>query len=222
LLYRAFLNLVVKKREKHLSVNDAAVAPAAKCIQLAMELINFNVLSMPLDISGVLEAAVFHAMNYLWNAALTLLLYIKSTATQEALAPSVPEQRHIVDAAEQAAAFFTQRDTSPVAMTAAEKIRRLLKRMSLDYVLNDSSTTTDIHAGFDVPTLQSPDQILNFMPGFDSSTFDFSQYNYDMNFPGPYPQNPGAPSDFGSTSLTNAQWALDGQNFHIPTTSAPG
>jgi hypothetical protein len=187
-----------------------------------MELVNLTVLSMPPDISGVLEAALFHAMNYLWNATLTLLLYIKSTAAQEVLEASVPEQRQIVDAAEHAATFFTQRDTSPVAVTAAEKIRRLLKRMSLDYVLNDSSTTADIHAGFDVPNLQSPDQLLNFIPGFDPSTFDFSHYNYDVNFPAPHTQNSGSASDFGSTSLTNAQWALDGQNVHIPTTSAAG
>ncbi|KIW83181.1 hypothetical protein Z517_02426 [Fonsecaea pedrosoi CBS 271.37] len=211
LLYRAFLNLVVQKREKQMKVSDESVVAAAKCIEMAMSLINVTTTSINAGSSGTLQAALFHTMGYLWNATLTLLLYVRSESTHDLLAATIPDRSKINDNIESAAVFFTRhQEALPFARVASEKIHRLLKKVATGYVSSDTpSTSTDIHAGFAVPDLESPDRILNFVPGFDVPTFDIPRFNFEMAFSDAPPQDdlPG--------NHANAHWSPEGEGFYF-------
>lgn len=220
LLYRAFLNLVVQKREKQIEVKEEAVIAASKCIEMAMSLIQLIISSINPGSSGTLQAAVFHAMGYLWNATLTLLLYVRSEAAQEILSPAAPDRGKIVENIEAGATFFaTHQQALPFAQVAAEKIRRLLKKVTAGYAINDTpSTNPDIHAGFTVPNLESPDRILNFVPGFDVPSFDIPRFNFDIGFA----ETPRPDSTINESEQhahhSGPQWIPEGEGYYFYTT----
>lgn len=220
LLYRAFLNLVVQKREKQIEVKEEAVIAASKCIEMAMTLVQVTTSSINPGSSGTLQAVVFHAMGYLWNAALTLLLYVRSEAAQEILSPTTPDRGKIVENIEASATFFAiHQQALPFAQVAAGKIRRLLKKVTAGFAISDTpSTTTDIHAGFTVPNLESPDRILNFVPGFDVPSFDIPRFNFDMGFAEtPHPDDTIDVSE-QHTSRSGPQWIPEGEGYYFYTT----
>jgi hypothetical protein len=223
LLYRAFLNLVVQKREKQMEVKDESILAASKCIEMAMSLVQLTTSSINPGSSGTLQAALFHAMGYLWNGTLTLLLYVRSDSAQGILAASTPDRSKIIDMIESAAAFFaTHREALPFARVAAEKLRRLLRKVTVGYVAGDTpSTTTDIHAAYTVPNLDSPDQILNFVPAFDVPGFDVPRFNFDMTFSETPPQG----DVLGLTTQLNRNsphWTPEGEGFYYYATPDAG
>ncbi|KIW22753.1 uncharacterized protein PV07_11019 [Cladophialophora immunda] len=217
LLYRAFLNLVVQKREKQMEVKEESVVAAARCIEMAMSLIHVTTTSINVGSSGTLQAALFHTMGYLWNATLALLLYVRSESTHDLLAATIPDRGKIIDTIESAAVFFTRhQEALPFARVASEKIRRLLKKVATGYVSSDTpSTSTDIHAGFAVPNLESPDRILNFVPGFDVPAFDIPRFNFETAFPGSSPpvELPGL--EGREDNRANPHWIPEGEGFYF-------
>ena len=219
-MYRAFLNLVVQKREKQIEVKEESITAAAKCIDLAMSLIQVTTSAINPGSSGTLQAALFHAMGYLWNATLTLLLYVRSDPAQEVLSASTPQNGKTLDTIDSAAAFFaTHQQALPFARVAAEKIRRLLKKAAPSYLFSDTpSTSADVYAAFVVPpNLESPDQLLDFIPGFDAPTF-----NFDLAFSEIPTQGEILGLEPQPVQHTDAHWSPDGQGFCFYGTPDPG
>ncbi len=223
LLYRAFLNLVVQKREKQLEVDDESLPAASKCIEMAMTLAQLIMVSINPGSSGTLQAALFHAMGCLWNATLTLLLYVRSESAQELLAATTPERTKIIDSIDAAALFFMEHQQAlPFARTAAGKIQRLLKRVTSSYTGNTPSTTTDVDAGFTVSNFESPNQILNFMQGFDVQGFDVPQFNFGLPFPEVSSQGDILDPDYRQLARPAAEWTPEGEGFYFHPPSGAG
>jgi hypothetical protein len=218
LLFRAFLNLVVQKREKRMEVKDQSVLAAARCVDIAMSLVQVTVSSMNPGSSGTLQAALFHTLGYLWNATVTLLLYVRSDSVQDALAASAPDRAKVIDSIDSAAAFFEiHQQALPFAKVAAGKIRRLLRKVTSGVTTNDTpSTSTDIHAGFTVPDLESPDQMLNFIPNFEVPSFDNSQFHFEMPFSEGLPQDVLDPETLSRP--THAHWTPEGEGLYFYST----
>jgi hypothetical protein len=224
LLFRAFLNLVVQKREKKMEISNMSIAAASKCVEMSMSLVQVTISSINPGSSGTLQAALFHAIGYLWNATLTLLLYVRSDSAQEILASCTPERSKVTEAIEAAAEFFaTYRLALPFAGMATEKVQRLLRKIKAGHASSNTlSTSTDVHAGFTVPNLESLDRILNFIPTFDIPTFDAPRFNIDVSFP-------ETPAQDGVTGLApegeqriGSHWTPEGDGIYFYPTSDVG
>lgn len=127
LLHRGFLKLVTLNNGQGL---QEAGIPATRCIQLAFELIEVITQTMSTGSSGTLQAALFSALGYLWNATITLFLYMSSDRAQRHLNLGHEHSQKASNLVESACQFFIQYQTIvPFAEAAASKSRRFLEKM---------------------------------------------------------------------------------------------
>lgn len=141
LLHRGFLRLVTLDKKQGLS---DAIAPASKCVKLVCDLIETITYSMNTGGSGTLQAALFSALGYLWNATITLMLYLLS---QKALQHLPHDLMYPYDGAEllqSTISFFSQyRSVVPFADAAATKTQRFLDKIKARTTPNMSENATN-------------------------------------------------------------------------------
>ena len=206
-----------------MEVKHELVAAAAKCVEMARTLVKVTTSSINVGSSGTLQAALFHATGYLWNATITLLLYFKSHTIHETLADTIYDRNQVTEHIESATAFFiTHQEAIAFARGAAQKAQRLLKKASgRGFPDKPSITSTDIDSGITLPNLESPEQILDFVSGFDMPTFDFGRRSFDHVFE----HNPhGDDPTIGSQEVQGASphWSPEGESFYFYGTPGQG
>ncbi|KIW12255.1 hypothetical protein PV08_09531 [Exophiala spinifera] len=162
LLYRAFLNLVVEKTRRHQRVVESVLDLAAKCVDISSETIKIVVTSIHpgSSVSGTLQGILFHALEYLWNAAVTHLLCAAYPAVQATLVSkitcNVPE-----DLRAAIGVFRVHEDAMPFSRAAGEKITNFLdntvrkqgSQSQASSAVDASGNFSDDHATFDLPDL---------------------------------------------------------------------
>jgi hypothetical protein len=182
LLYRAFLNLVVQKSRRQESISDDLFNLATTCIQLAVDVTRLTVSSIQAgySVSGTLQAVFFHALSYLWNASVTLVLYATSpVSVREKLSPSIGPI-NITDEIRSAIQLFKHHaDAIPVAHTAAQKIDGLLHKEADGTARCESNDHGAIHVAAPRPTAMAMEGIAEAMPDLDFSQFDFALDDFD-------------------------------------------
>lgn len=182
LLYRAFLNLVVQKGRRQESISNELFDLATTCIQLAVNVTRLTVSSIHAgySVSGTLQAVFFHALSYLWNASLTLVLYTTSpVSVKERLSSSIGPI-NITDEISSAVRLFKHHaDVIPVAHTAAQKIDGLLHKEADRTARCESNEHGAIHVAAPGPTAMAMEGIAEAMPDLDFSQFDFALDHFD-------------------------------------------
>ncbi|KPI42295.1 Transcriptional activator protein acu-15 [Cyphellophora attinorum] len=174
LYHRGFLKLVTLNKEQ---VPIEATVPATKCVHLACELIETITASVNRGGSGILQAAVFGVLGYLWNATITLLLY--------ALSERAIRQLDL-------GSEFSDTEMSGFAGGAAQRARRLLERFKAQKAAQQSDQRRTLR---DVPSAGADDVLESFgmldhllsgfSPGseraFDATRqYDFQSSEYDV------------------------------------------
>ena len=104
--------------------------PATTCVQIAIETSSLIVSSVNtgVHVSGTIQAILFQAVGYLWNALETMLLIASSDAAQSRLSPIVTRE-HLFEAINSALSMLkTYEDTIPLARTAVIKSESVLRR----------------------------------------------------------------------------------------------
>jgi hypothetical protein len=191
LYHRGFLKLVTLDKEQ---VPAEATIPATKCVHLACELIETITASMNRGGSGILQAAVFSVLGYLWNATITLLLYALSERAIRHLDLGFEFPENVAHLLDSAVWFFTQhQEISAFAGGAAQRSRRLLERFKAQKAAlqldQQSKNMQDASLG-DADEALEPfgmlDHLLSgFSPGseraFDATRqYDFQSSEYDV------------------------------------------
>lgn len=113
--------------------------PAINCIQLALETTKLVVSSVhtAAHVSGTLQAILPHAVGYLWNALVTMLLVVSSSEAQVRLEPAVRMQG-VLDAIDSALVMLkTYESTIPFARTAVRKSESMLQNSPFHNNLTD-------------------------------------------------------------------------------------
>lgn len=181
LLYRAFLKLLVQKGRRQEDINNDVLKPASKCVDLARTLVQITT-SIDFERSGTLQAALFHANTYLWNATISLLLYI----TDKHAPGRLPRDRaDIIAHVNLAIRFFSaHQDRIPFARVAEQKSKGLLAKVVLPQDHRDGAANLPLPATPVDQTAQhgSPNEILGFLSGFDVPAFYPDAYHlYDLD-----------------------------------------
>jgi hypothetical protein len=182
LLYRVFLNLLVQKSRRRGTISEELQNLAATCIYVAIDIVHLTVRSVHLGIrtSGTLQGALFHAMAYLWNALVTLLLYQSSRSAQQSLGPKLTKPINILEEVKQATDVFdSHKEAVTFARTASQKIMALLEKIIQSQ--NKADTITAVTPA-PVPST-SPVSLLDWttgpeldFPDFDASFDDFQAF----------------------------------------------
>jgi hypothetical protein len=195
LLYRVFLNLVVQKSRKKETISEELQDLAATCIHVAADIVTLTVKSVHVGVrtSGTLQGALFHAMAYLWNALVTLLLFASSRSAQQRLGPSLSKPINIIEEVRNAMAVFDcHKEAVAFARTAAQKIEALLAKIALQNEKSDAAPgQSAATAATAIPPSTSPASLLDWptgpgmdFPGFDASFDDFQTFfNVDLDTP---------------------------------------
>jgi hypothetical protein len=132
-LYRAFLNLAIRRFREEKPVTEDLLMLAASCVNIAVEIIQVTTSSIHAGSSGTLQAMLFQAIEYLWNGAITLMLSLTCRALQERLSSKITHSSSIMAHLNSSIEFFERHaDTVPFARTAAEKAFGLLRKMTPD------------------------------------------------------------------------------------------
>lgn len=158
LLHRGFLKLVTLK---HNQDQTDAINPAAKCVELACSCVEIITTSMNAGSSGILQAAFFGAIGYLWNATISLFLYLLSPRACEAVHPRGLDTAAVTNLVEAAIQFFSSHaNILPFADVAAKKSRRLL-----DKAVARMATATDTARANDTvdnanSNIEDPNELL--------------------------------------------------------------
>jgi hypothetical protein len=193
LLYRVFLNLLVQKARKREPLSDDLQDLATICIQIAIDLVNLVVKSIHMGVqtSGTLQGAFFHAMAYLWNALVTLLLYASSRSAQKHLSAKSERFVDVVQLIKDAVVVFDRhKDAVAFANTASQKITTLLEKIGRN---QDSAARTAAVRGSIPETPLSPGgtgwtpapELGVGFPDFDD--FDDFDTFFDMDLQIPFP-----------------------------------
>lgn len=199
LLYRVFLNLLVQKSRRKESVTEDVQDLAATCIHIAAEIATLTVQSVHVGVrtSGTLQGAIFHAMSYLWNALVTLLLYASSRSAQRLVGPRLTKPIKIVQEIKKAMEVFEyHQEAVAFARTALQKGMALLEK--IEQV--ETRSPTRISGQYAGPSSNSPVSPLDWsagpsweFPDFDAPFDDFQTlFNVDLELPlleDPLPQH---------------------------------
>ncbi len=188
LLYRIFLNLLVQKTRRKEIVSEELQGLAAICIQVAADIVTLTVKSVHIGVrtSGTLQGALFHAMAYMWNALVTLLLYASSPSAQHRLASRLHKPINVVQEIRDAVDVFDSHSKAvSFARTASEKIKALLAKIAQ----NEGTTSTMASGPPAAPMPTSPTSSLDWtgdpeldFPDFDASFDDFQTFfNVDLD-----------------------------------------
>ena len=141
LLHRGFLKLVTLKNEQG---QADAIVPATKCVELACTLVETITSTMHTGSSGVLQAASFAAIGYLWNATITLFLYLLSHRASDTLQLKTSHRATAITLVEAAIPYFARyASVLPFADVAAKKSRRLLDKATARSVTGHADATMD-------------------------------------------------------------------------------
>ncbi|EXJ71765.1 uncharacterized protein A1O5_05575 [Cladophialophora psammophila CBS 110553] len=197
LLYRVFLNLLVQKSRRKEAVAEELQELATTCIHVAADIVSLTVRSVYVGVrtSGTLQGALFHAMAYLWNALVTLLLYASSRSAQQRLGPKLKPPINIIQEIKSAMEVFdSYKEAVAFARTASQKITALLEKIEQ----NETKTSTTASGQRVAPPSTSPASLLDWtigpevdFPNFDASFNDFQTFfNMDLDTPLSQSQNP--------------------------------
>lgn len=203
LLHRGFLKLVTLNKEQGLS---DAIAPATKCVRLACELIETITASMNTGGSGTLQAAVFSALGYLWNATITILLYLLSQRAHKHLSLGHDYPRTASGLVESAAHFFTHYQVIvPFAEAAARKSKRFLEKVA---ARTDQPPSHAFEQSNDVP-FEDPNELFETFLMLDAPLSSITSNAADMD-----PQQ----YDLLQQHFDMPEWTNEGESysFDIP------
>lgn len=205
LLHRGFLKLTTLNNGEGLQ--EAAI-PATRCIQLAFELIEVISQTMSPGSSGTLQAALFSALGYLWNATITLFLYMSSERSQRHLDLGHDHSQTASNLIESASQFFTQYQTAvPFAKAAANKSRRFLEKLT-------SRSTDARHPGQSDSIRDRSEDVQLEDPNELFEKF-FTLDTPPSGFTGPVGQSfdPAEQYYFRSQQLNASTWNDDGESY---------
>ncbi len=197
LLHRVFLNLLVQKSRRKEALSEELQDLAATCIHVAVDIVTLTTQSVFVGVltSGTLQGALFHAMAYLWNAMVTLLLYASSHSAQQRLGPKLKKLINIIQEINNGMKVFGyHKEAVAFARTASQKITALLETIET----NGSKTSTTTSGQPPAPPFTSPASLFDWttgpesdFPEFDASFNDFQTFfNMDLDTPLPQSQHP--------------------------------
>ena len=174
LLHRAFLNLTILRTKKGRTAQQELVLAAASCVKMALSFVAITTESIHISSSGIIQAAIFHVIGYLWNATMTLLLYAKNRSIHAVLCEKGVQYQEVIARIELAIGFFTvHQEGSSTANTAALKITRLVSK--LQEPRRDSQSLSPETANITgAPGFESPDQPLDFLSELNDPGFVFA------------------------------------------------
>ncbi|KAK5061127.1 hypothetical protein LTR84_007669 [Exophiala bonariae] len=162
LLYRAFLNLTILRVKKRKEVRDELVSVAATCVQLALSFVKTTTESVHVTSSGIIQAALFHVIGYLWNATITLLLYAKNKSAHAMLSEKGIHYEDTMKHVKLAMDFFdVHKYGSSTAQSAVLKTARLIDKIQ-DNHQRPQSSSPDSSNNIDM-SFEPSDQPLDFL-----------------------------------------------------------
>jgi hypothetical protein len=190
LLYRVFLNLLVQKSRRKEPITEEVQHLAATCIHIATEIATLTVQSVHVGVrtSGTLQGAIFHAMAYLWNSLVTLLLYASSHSAQRLLGPRLIKPIDIVQEIKNGMEVFDfHKEAVAFARTALQKVSAFLEKLGHA----ESSYHAVVLGQPGMPSSASPASLLDWsagpsldFPDFDAPFNDFQTFfNVDLELP---------------------------------------
>lgn len=186
LLHRAFLNLTILRTKKGKEIRQELVSAAASCVKMALLLVSITTDSIHISSSGIIQAALFHVIGYLWNATMTLLLYVKNRSIHAVLSEKGVQYQEVIAQIELATAFFAiHQDGSSTAQTAALKIARLVGKLQ-DTLRGSQSLSPEMSNSMVAAGFESPDQPLDFLSDLNDPGFIFA----DNSFPNIFALSP--------------------------------
>lgn len=224
LLYRAFLNFVVQKKEAGKVIPEELLAAAARCIAMAISLIETTTTCINPGSSGTLQAALLPSAGYLWNATITLLLYVTSQAVRDTLPETAPDRATVISTIQTAIAFLTVHQNA--LSSAPESIKKgqtlLNKAMASFTMAQREGDNPDYQHVIHLSEFESPsDQILDFVHGFDVPTFDFGRPSSD-HISGVIASERYVAGDQVQEPDFNAQWTEEADTFFFQHLGEPG
>ncbi|KEF62778.1 uncharacterized protein A1O9_00751 [Exophiala aquamarina CBS 119918] len=182
LLHRAFLNLTILRTKKGRDSRQELISAAASCVKMALSFVTITTESIHISSSGIIQAALFHVIGYLWNATMTLLLYAKNRSIHAVLSEKGVQYQEVVARIELAIEFFaTHQDGSSTAQTAARKITLLVGKLQ-DSQRGSQSLSPETSTFMAAPGLESPDQPLEFLSELNDPGFIFSDNSFPTIF----------------------------------------
>lgn len=174
LLHRAFLNLTILRTKKGRESNQELISAAASCVKMAVSFVTITTESIHTSSSGIIQAALFHVIGYLWNATMTLLLYAKNRSIHAVLSEKGVQYQDAIAQIELAIGFFAiHQDGSSTAQTAALKITRLVGKLQ-DTQRGSQSLSPETSNVMGGPGFESPDQPLDFLSELNDPGFIFA------------------------------------------------
>jgi hypothetical protein len=213
LLHRAFLNLTILRTKKGREIREELVSAAASCVKMALLLVGITTESIHIGSSGIIQAALFHVIGYLWNATMTLLLYAKNRSIHAVLSEKGVQYEEAIAQIELATAFFAiHQDGSSTAQTAALKITRLIGKLQ-DTQRGPQSLSPEMSNAMGAPRFESPDQPLDFLSELTDPGFVFA----DNSFPNIFAPSPRLTlTREENTQLLTTEWHVedDAQPFY--------
>jgi hypothetical protein len=119
---------VIRQSRRNVNVSADVSALAAQCINLAVDLIQLATTSININSSAILQASFFHTVGYLWNAIVTLILYVTNDSTHRVLKGRTADRQNAVTQIQKALLFFkTHQDCFPFLRLASQTAERLMK-----------------------------------------------------------------------------------------------
>lgn len=177
LLHRAFLNLTILRIKKKKAVQDDLLSVAASCVKMALSFTRTTTESIHVSSSGIIQAALFHVIGYLWNATMTLLLYAKNRLIHAALSEKGIRHQETITHVQLAIGFFdAHKHGSSTARSAASRIARLVDKLQ-DNQHNPQSSSPDISNVIGSSRFESPDQPLDFLSQMSDPGFIFADHS---------------------------------------------
>lgn len=206
LLHRAFLNLTILRIKKGKEVREELISVAAVCVKMAILFIRTTTESIHVTTSGIIQAALFHVIGYLWNATMTLVLYAKNMSIHAVLGEKGIDYQETIAHIRLAIGFFSAHQyASSTAQSAVLKIMRLMDRLQ-DNQHGPQSVSPQTTNDIGISMFDSPDQPLDFLSQLSDPTFIFA----DHSLPNYFSISPGKDNEQTRTTV----WR--GENEHQP------
>jgi hypothetical protein len=132
--------------------------------------------------SGVLQAAIFSALGYLWNSTITLLVYLLSERAVQDLALGSDFSRNALDLLESAVTFFSRHQCNSFAEVAATKLKQFLNKFTAQPVqpLLESTFDQQLQSMQDI-SFDGPDEMFDSFNMLDDLLNGFDQGDQDAS-----------------------------------------
>lgn len=181
LLYRPSLASMTRRRNLSVPSLTALEDPMDQCIDIATELVE-SITTSHVDGDDIMRASVFHMTYFLWNATLSLILYLVGNSLRPDSQPPRQEARQSIS---EALKFFARFEKSVIiARAAAQKSHRLMQ--NLDTLASATTLTpgaalpNDVELGDLMPdALPSPALDQPFGPDLEAYLFPV---DYELGF----------------------------------------